>query len=425
MTGPNGNSFSLKVGEASFAGFRDGLIGGRYALERELGRGGVGEVMLAQDTQLERRVAVKRIRVEVGESGWRSQLAIDEAKRLARLQHPNIVTVHDVLDHKGDVLLVMEYLRGYTLDDLKAPMLLEEFVEVARQTLSGLGAAHALGMVHLDIKPTNIMLTWLATGQLQVKLLDFGLATMMDRPARQSLTKNGQILGSVHTMAPEQFEQEPVGIYTDLYSLGCVFYRALSRQDAFEGESMGEVIQAHLHRVLKPLGEWRPDLPAGICTWVDKLMARRPEDRPKDATSALASLFPMLPARGAAKATSVPDHPGENGAAEPPGGSPIDVDPRDQERLKEALGKKVLVEGVVDRIWENTTGTIRFLDLAGISHREFSLLVKAGEPEFSLETLTRLIGSRIQAAGTLSEFHGCPQIIIETPDQLRRCESGL
>lgn len=129
----------------------------RYRMDREIGRGGAGEVFLAYDQQLERWVAVKRMRVDMGEVAEREEFAIREAKRLARLQHPNVVTVYDLLEQDGDLLLVMEYLAGHNLEDLNEPLTLRDFIEVARQSLVALAAAHGIGMIHMDLKPSNIM----------------------------------------------------------------------------------------------------------------------------------------------------------------------------------------------------------------------------------------------------------------------------
>jgi serine/threonine protein kinase len=386
------------------------VIGGRYAVERELGRGGLGEVLLARDLQLERMVAVKRILVQVGNSDERARFAINEAKRLARLQHPNIVTVYDVLDHEGDLLMVMEFLDGYTFEELKSPLTLEDFLNVARQSLNGLAAAHTLGMIHLDIKSTNLMFTWLATGQFQIKILDFGLATMIEQAT--ATEHEDTVLGSVYTMAPEQLLREPVDVRTDLYSLGCVFYQALTGKDPFRGATVEEIIDAHLNHAVKPLSGRRPDLPPGVCDWVERLMARQPADRLSDAPSALQELIAAVSAGAGARNV----RSGSRGETEPP----EEITLPDTARLKACLHRQATIQGVVEKVWENAPGTVRFLNFEDVRHDEFSVVLplRDGHPEFARERLDQLVGRRIRVTGKISEFHGSPQVVVESPAQI-------
>ena len=391
------------------------VIGGRYAVEKELGRGGIGEVSLARDLQLERMVAVKRILVQVGTSSERAQFAIDEAKRLARLQHPNIVTVFDVLDHDGDLLMVMEYLSGYTLDDLKSPLTIEDFLNVARQSLSGLAAAHALGMIHLDIKSTNLMLTWLATGQLQVKILDFGLATMLGQATADD-HEDGSVLGSIYTMAPEQLLRETADVRTDLYSLGCVYYQALTGKDPFRGATVEEIIEAHLQHDFKPLTGRRPDLPPAVCAWVETLMSKNPADRPPDAPSALKALVAALSVGSSGSGIkNLRTHDRADHAEKVE-----EITLPASGKLQACLGKAAAVQGIVDKVWDNMAGSVRFLNFQTVQHTEFSvvLLLKAGHPEFAKDRLNELIGKKICVTGKITDFHGSPQVVVESPSQI-------
>lgn len=385
-----------------------GLIARRYAPREVIGRGGSGEVLLAYDRQLERQVAMKRVHVRLGESGQRAQFAMEEAKRLAWLQHPNIVTVFDVLDHKEDVVIVMEYLSGHTLEARQHPMSVGEFIEVAKQCLDALGAAHSLGMVHLDIKATNIMLTELATGRLQVKLLDFGLAAMTGEPSEPNQIDSGDLVGCVYTVAPEQLERKPVSARTDLYSLGCVFYHALTRREPFLGVSVQGVIDAHLRHDYRPLIERRPDLPLSLCSWVEGLMSRYPEDRPESAVAALASLLALAPLWESLVEMNLA------------GRQSREIDSSDQAGLQNALGSMATVSGVVDRVWENNAGTIRFLNFESVDHSDFSavILLKAGHAEFERNRLDGLIGKCVRVTGALSDFHGSPQIVVKSPEQI-------
>ena len=388
-----------------------GVIARRYVPREIIGRGGAGEVFLAYDRQLQRLVAVKRVHLRAGDPERRARFAMEEAKRLARLQHPNIVTVYDVLEHKGDVVMVMEYLSGHTLESLDAALGLAEFAEVARQCLDALGAAHSLGMVHLDIKSTNIILTALTTGRLQVKLLDFGLAAMIDQQPAEPPLWGGGLIGSVYTVAPEQLKRQPVDARADLYSLGCVFYHALSRREPFQGVSVRVVIEAHLRHEFRPLAERRPDLPPDLGAWVERLMALSPADRPESAAAALAELEKILSSPG------VPATPPNR---LPPTGGLEEIAATDQTKLLSALGSRVTVSGVVDRIWENAAGTIRFLNFESVNRSDFSavLLLKPGtsEPPGGFPEVP--VGTRIRVNGVLSEFHGSPQVVVFSPDQI-------
>lgn len=379
-------------------------IGGRYYLRQKLGRGGVGEVRLGYDLQLERPIAVKRVHLQMGASSERSKMALAEAKGLARLQHPNIVTIFDILEHRGDVMIVMEYLYGYTVEALKGPMTCEDFINLARQSLTGLAAAHSHGMLHLDIKPTNIMLSWLATDQMQVKLLDFGLATVMGSADDQNPNEPVALLGSVHTMAPEQLDRDPVDVRTDLYSLGCVFYFALTLREPFDAGTVSAIIDRHLEHRFAPLASLRPDLPPGLCAWVETLMARRPEDRPTNAKAALTDLFASAPPR----------------RREAPEMSSVEVNLPDQEVLGTLIGKKASVNGVVAHVWENATRSLCFLNFETVNHYHFSVVLeqKGRHPELTRERAETWIGSRVRVTGLISEFHGSPQLVVSSPDQI-------
>ncbi len=268
--------------------------GRRYELCGLLGRGGLGEVLLATDTQLDRKVAIKRLYQNPEATAETAAAAIREARVLASLLHPNVVAVFDIFEFLGDVLVVMEYVPGRTLQEIGdfAPMALSDFLAVATQSLRGLAAAHELTLLHCDIKPSNIMVaSGAAAGGWKVKVLDFGLARLAE--VTQSRTPDDQereLLGSIYTMAPEQFEEDPVDTRTDLYSLGCVLYFVLAGAYPFVGDSVEAVVNAHLSHTLIPIGEARPDLPEPLAEWVMKLMEKKPDDRFPSAYDALDDL---------------------------------------------------------------------------------------------------------------------------------------
>ena len=262
----------------------------RYQVQGKIGQGGLGEVYLARDTQLDREVALKRVKVPEG--GNMDAMAADlirEAKTLSALQHPNIVTVYDVGQDEKGPFVVLELLKGETLDAVidRGGMTLDDFKQVVMQTLEGLLAAQAVGLVHRDLKPGNLMVVWLASGKFQIKILDFGLAKFGLKARPQTEDQGGGIFGSIFFMAPEQFERFPLDARTDMYSLGCIYYQILTTKHPFDGETGAEVMASHLQHHVKPLKQVRPDLPDWLCHWVMWLISREMDDRPSDARIAL------------------------------------------------------------------------------------------------------------------------------------------
>lgn len=262
----------------------------RYQVTGPIAEGGRGEVLRGWDSQLGREVAIKKVRkIEGAEDGGGIEDLVKEARTLSTLQHPNVVTVFDVGMDDDGAFIVMELVKGETLEETVARGALTEgdFQTLVTQTLEGMIAAHSAGLIHLDLKPQNLMITWLPSGSFQVKILDFGLAMAATKPVEQSMDEEGGIMGSIFFMAPEQFERSPVDVRTDLYALGCIFYYALTKQYPFRGETGAQVMTAHLYHKLKPLAKLRPDLPAFIPQWVDWLMSRLPSDRPMRTSGAL------------------------------------------------------------------------------------------------------------------------------------------
>lgn len=256
---------------------------GRYALDRLLGTGGTGSVTLAYDTMLSRWVAIKRIpRVD--------DRVMREAQIIASISHPNIVMIHDIFEQGSEIFLVMELVLGPTLEELAEPMDEATFRDLAAQCLRGLGAAHEKSVVHRDLKPGNIMLAPLETGGYRAKILDFGQSRTLEEPSLQTIEIGGSVVGSIYMMSPEQLSHEPLDWRTDFYSLGCVFYQALTRQRPFNGASVIEVWTAHLQHRFVPLKTLRPDLPEALTAWVERLFARDRDARPASAAQALAAL---------------------------------------------------------------------------------------------------------------------------------------
>jgi len=269
----------------------------RYQILEQLGEGGAGSVFKAWDTKLQRYVAIKKLlppeqRLAAGAG---DNLAA-EAAALSSLHHPYIVAVYDLDTDGQEQFVVMEFLNGETLESTvrRGALLPEDFQQIAEQSLEGLSAAHRQGMCHRDLKPSNLMFHWLPDGKWQTRLLDFGLANFGLHPAQQQLSGDGTVAGSVHFMAPEQFLRQPLDVRTDLYSLGCVLYYALTGSFPFSGGSVEEISNAHLSRKVAPLRSLRPDVNPLLTDWVMWLMSRQPEERPESAAEALRVLRGLL-----------------------------------------------------------------------------------------------------------------------------------
>ena len=246
-----------------------------YRIESKLGEGGMGVVYRAFDTHLDRLVALKVLPPEKVADPERKRRFAREAKAASALNHPNIITIHDIdtAGPKGRPVdfIVMEYVDGRSLDRLIAggPLPLEEALGYSVQIASALAAAHAAGIVHRDVKPANIMVT----GAGQIKVLDFGLAKLSERVAADpsaptqttpARTQEGVILGTVAYMSPEQAEGKPVDARADVFSFGAVLYEMLAGQRPFRGDSNLSILTAVLHQQPAPLKKLRPDVPSDL-----------------------------------------------------------------------------------------------------------------------------------------------------------------
>lgn len=264
------------------------MLAERYESLELIGEGGVGKVYRAFDRSLNRAVAIKQIK-----SGLSQQSGADgilaEARTLCRVQHPNIVTVYDVGRVHDDYFIVMELIEGENFEMLSkhGKMLYEQFLVFALQTQEGVIAAHHLGILHRDIKPANIMLVWLPSGSLHIKIVDFGLAQLA-REAERSNSKSGKpnLVGSLHFMSPEQLEGHLLDTRSDLYSLGCLYYFALAQRYPFNGNDSLEIMISHIQHHVVPLQQIRPDLPIWLSEWVMWHIRRNPDERPSDAMTA-------------------------------------------------------------------------------------------------------------------------------------------
>ncbi|MFJ8043069.1 serine/threonine-protein kinase [Kitasatospora sp. NPDC096147] len=255
------------------------VLDGKYRLVAELGRGGFGVVWRAEDTRLGREIAIKVI----SEAAYRSPADLerftDEARAVASLNHPYIVTLHDIGESEGLSYLVMELVRGRPLSALARQVKLElpQVLGWLGQVCEALAAAHRAGVVHRDIKPENIMIADSGTA----KVLDFGIARLAGRPGG-GLTTVGTVIGSPPYMAPERWRGDPVDGRTDLYSVGCLLYELCVGTPPFGIEEVFVLMHRHVADPPPRPRERVPGLPAELEELILDLLAKDPEQRPAD-----------------------------------------------------------------------------------------------------------------------------------------------
>src|SRR5690348_2944960 len=261
---------------------------GPYEILARAGKGGMGEVYKARDTRLGRVVAIKVLPVEFEFAIEHRSRIKREANAIASLNHAHICVLFDIGEQNGLDYLVMEYLEGETLSErLKRGALpLEEALRIATQILEGLSHAHRNGIVHCDLKPANIMLT--ANG---VKLLDFGLARLVARPAGStgdgSIGAGVAIVGTLQYMAPEQLEGKPADARADIHAFGAVLYEMLSGQRAFAGETQVALISAIMTKQPPSLRLMKPSVSGGLEHVIENCLAKDVEARWQSAADVL------------------------------------------------------------------------------------------------------------------------------------------
>jgi serine/threonine-protein kinase len=247
---------------------------GKYRFVERIGRGGMGTVYRAMDEALEREVAIKILNSEITEPETLKRFRA-EALTLARLNHPGIATIYDLYQDRGELMMVMEFVHGETLQRLSeraGPMPLPQATSMCLLALDALAYAHRLGIVHRDLKPSNLMVT--DTGV--VKVMDFGIARIM---GSEHLTSDGSMMGTPAYMAPEQVRSAEVDWRADLYSMGVVLYRLLTGRLPFEAETPIAIAQKQLYDPPTPLTLARPDLPLWCEAVLERALAKSPDRR--------------------------------------------------------------------------------------------------------------------------------------------------
>lgn len=264
----------------------------QYQILEKLGAGGMGDIYKAQDTRLNRFVAIKVLSTASSGEPERRRRFVQEAQAASALNHPNIITIHDILSEGGLEFMVMEFVAGKTLSDMipKGGLRFPQALKLAVQMTDALNVAHSAGIVHRDLKPANVMVT--ESGL--VKILDFGLAKLTDHGPMSStsmgtdetqtiadapLTVEGSIIGTVSYMSPEQAQGKKVDTRSDIFSFGVVLYEMVTGARAFPGDNALSTLSAILRDEARPMAEVAPDVPPQIEQVVKRCLRKSPDDR--------------------------------------------------------------------------------------------------------------------------------------------------
>jgi serine/threonine-protein kinase len=272
---------------------------GRYKIRSAIGKGGMGEVFLAEDTELERVVALKVLPEDLANDPERMRRFVQEAKSASALNHPNIITIHEIGKTDNTHFIATEYIEGETLHSRlrSEPINLKSVLDIAIQIASALDAAHRTGIVHRDIKPENIMIR----PDGLVKILDFGIAKLTEKKAdsidaeaataiKAEGTSPGMIIGTASYMSPEQAKGKPIDARSDIFSFGVVLYEMLSGKQPFEGENALDVIGSILNKEPTPIQKLIPEVPQEIGRIIGKTLKKNREERYQTAKDLLIDL---------------------------------------------------------------------------------------------------------------------------------------
>jgi serine/threonine protein kinase len=252
------------------------VLSDRYEVEELVGTGGMSSVFRAHDRLLDRKVALKVLHQQYTEDAEYVERFRREARAVAALSHPNIVTVIDRGEHENRQFIVFEYVDGENLKALigrRGPAPVATALELAMQIARGLSFAHQRGLVHRDVKPQNVLLN----GDGQAKVTDFGIARSLD--VQHGMTQTGTVLGTSDYIAPEQAQGQRVDEHTDVYSLGVVLYEMLTNEVPFPGENFVAVAMRHINEAPPSIRDKRPDVSPRLEAAVQRAMAKRPDDR--------------------------------------------------------------------------------------------------------------------------------------------------
>ena len=280
---------------------------GSYEILAPLGAGGMGEVYKARDTRLGRTVALKLLPPELASDPVSRRRLLQEAQAASSLNHPNIVVIYDICSHENRDFLVMEYVSGRTLKDLipSGGLPFDQLAGLGSQVALALGAAHAAGVVHRDVKPANIIVT----ADRQAKVLDFGIARIsrgiFQGDTVTNLTEAGHVIGTVAYMSPEQVRGGEADFRSDIFALGCVLYEAAAGHRPFEAGNHLRLMHEITTADPDPLNGCRPDLPAEFGRLVMRCLEKNPGRRPESAIELATELKSLtVPVQPAARSRS-------------------------------------------------------------------------------------------------------------------------
>jgi serine/threonine-protein kinase len=344
---------------------------GPYRVIQKLGAGGMGEVVLAHDDRLDRLVAIKRLHADRAATPDRRERFRREAKIVARLNHPAIVQIHDVL-HQGDHdYLIMEYIEGRTLRARcdSGPMAISEVFGIAHQIALGMAAAHDLGVIHRDLKSENILIT----PADRAKITDFGIAKLH---GEDTFTAEGAVVGTFRAMSPEQALGRAIDHRSDLFSFGILLYEALAGVSPFRAETPFLTVHRLVHDDPRPIAELVPAIPAALASLIHQLLAKEPLLRPRDFHEVAGALIEL-----AGQACDAPRHAGSSpgGGRQSPGedtestgGGPAPVRPRPASAPGAAGGSSaptIPSSGIISGLDETVDTAVEPLARAGDSDR--------------------------------------------------------
>jgi eukaryotic-like serine/threonine-protein kinase len=265
---------------------------GRYEIRSKIGAGGMGEVYLAQDTKLDRKVALKILPADLAANQDRMRRFVQEAKAAAALNHPNIATVYEIGESDGVNFIAMEFIDGVTLREKihQERTELRKLLRFLQHAAEGLAKAHAAGIVHRDLKPDNIMIT----RDGHAKILDFGLAKLIEQPpvpggdsgeaataVMPQHSTPGVIMGTVGYMSPEQAQGKTNEIdqRSDIFSFGCILYEAVTGKKPFEGDSVVKSLHMVIYESAPSITELNPSAPSDLQRIVRRCLAKDPDER--------------------------------------------------------------------------------------------------------------------------------------------------
>jgi serine/threonine protein kinase/tetratricopeptide (TPR) repeat protein len=391
---------------------------GPYEIQCPLGAGGMGEVYRATDTKLGRDVALKVLPAEMGHDPERLARFRREAKALAQLDHPNIVTIHSVEESDGVHFLTMQLVEGQPLDRLipKGGLRVEQIVEIAGALAEALAVAHEKGIVHRDLKPANVMVT----NEGRVKVLDFGLAkdvrgvNLGDATLTSaSQTQVGVVMGTPAYMSPEQASGRPLDHRTDIFSLGVVLHEMATSQRPFEGTSSAELVSAILRDTAPSVTDVRPDLPSDLARVIRRCLEKDPRHRMRTARD-ISNEFRDLARQSSQKLTAATTPvsravaAADSGAVRAEEGFWVAVLPFKSTGASAEL--RALADGLSEEI---VAGLSRFSYLRVITHGSTQ---RYADQTPDLRVVGKELGARYVMSGSLRQMSGRLRVAVQLID---------